>query len=69
MNFLPIWVADRSISTPHTESCSPELRVIIDSGLTGCSRGDEYRLEIGFDGEAAGRQIDFQPALPLTLSG
>lgn len=51
--------------SPHTETCSSELRVILDSALADCSRGSEYRLEIGFDGEAEGRRIDFQPALPL----
>lgn len=54
--------------TPHANALSPELQSLVDAGLICVRSGTVYALELGFDGELHGKQVDFQPMLPLCLS-
>jgi Glyoxalase-like domain len=47
---------------------SPELQTVLDARLIKLRVGTEYCIELGFDGESQGQQVDFRPDLPLILS-
>jgi hypothetical protein len=44
---------------------SPELQAVVDTHQVKLRGGIDYGLELGFDGEKQGQQIDFRPELPL----
>lgn len=59
--------------SPHAESASKELKAMVNASAiarsAGCAielcLGEEYFLELGFDRELKGQQIDFRTELPL----
>jgi Glyoxalase-like domain len=54
--------------TPAANRLSPELQAVINTGQIKVRGGTEYFMELGFDQEQQGKQADFRPELPLTLS-
>jgi len=46
---------------------SLELQSIIQGGPLIFREGEEYRIEVGFDGESRKGQADFRPGLPIVL--
>jgi hypothetical protein len=55
------------IIAPHGGVFSSELKAIAEAGLVGLGSGEEYLMEIGFDGEHETKAMDFRPALPLVF--
>jgi len=53
------------LTSPHAGSPSPELAAVTVSGLAQLRGGSQYLVELGFDEELRGQQVDFQPLLPL----
>ena len=47
------------------EQVSSELQAVVDTHRVKLRGGTDYGLELGFDGERQGQQIDFRPELPL----
>ena len=56
-------------ASPVTDRPSLELQAAIDTQQIELRVGNEYCMELGFDGEQQGWQQDFRPHLPLLLSG
>ncbi|MCC3433781.1 MAG: hypothetical protein JGK08_28620, partial [Microcoleus sp. PH2017_04_SCI_O_A] len=54
--------------SPAANNPSPELQAVIDTNQVKLRKGTEYFLELGFDGEVHGKQVDFRPGLPLIIS-
>jgi hypothetical protein len=54
--------------SPIDQPPSLELRSALNTGQFQLRRGDAYWIELGFDGELAGEQIDFRSELPLVMS-
>ncbi|WP_333207573.1 hypothetical protein [Microcoleus sp. SVA1B1] len=54
--------------TPCGNNPSPELQAVIDTNQVKIRVGAEYFVELGFDGEVQGQQVDFRPGLPLIIS-
>ena len=54
--------------SPVANNPSPELQAIIDTNQVNLRLGTEYFVELGFDGEVQGKQVDFRPGLPLIMS-
>jgi Glyoxalase-like domain len=62
--------------TPTADRPSPELQAAIrqsrryanDIDRIGLRVGGGYCVELGFDGEVQGHQVDFSPGLPLIIS-
>ncbi|XZN92156.1 MAG: hypothetical protein ACM65M_04695 [Microcoleus sp.] len=54
--------------SPVANSRSPELQAVLDTKQIKLSMGTDYCIELGFDGEVQGQQIDLRPGLPLLLS-
>ena len=52
---------------PVSESFSPALTTLIRADLVQVRTGEDYLVEVGFDGESLGRVEDFRPALPLVF--
>lgn len=53
--------------TPHAGPLSPALAAVTQTSLVHIRPGDEYLLELGFDGETRGQSADFRPELPLVI--
>lgn len=53
--------------SPSVESLSAEMQAVLDTDLVKLRWGTEQLLELGFDGELQGHQVDLRPALPLIL--
>jgi hypothetical protein len=53
--------------SPHADELSTGLRVVRGSNLVRLRAGMEFLVELGFDGELQGSQVDFRPELPLVL--
>lgn len=53
--------------SPHANSPSLELQAMVNNNLIGLRLGSAYLVELGFDGESQGQQVDFRPMLPLIL--
>ena len=53
---------------PTANPPSPALQAAIATDEIGLRVGAEYWVELGFDGEAQGQRVDFQPELPLVIS-
>jgi hypothetical protein len=56
-----------SLVSPGASKISPELKAVIEAGLIELRHGDNYSIEIGFDGESQQKVMDFQPAVPLVF--
>jgi hypothetical protein len=46
---------------------SPELQTFLDNNLIKIRSGSNYCIELGFDGERQGQQIDLRSDLPLVI--
>lgn len=53
--------------SPMAEHLSLEMRSVLKTDQLKIRFGDEYCIELGFDGESQGKQIDFRPELPLII--
>jgi hypothetical protein len=51
-----------------TEPPSPELQAVLNTDRVGLRAGVGYCVELEFDGEVQGQQVDFRPGLPLVIS-
>jgi hypothetical protein len=56
------------IISPAANIPSPEFQAVIDTHQVKLRSGTKYCVELGFDGEVQGQQVDFQPGLPLIMS-
>ncbi|AFY99746.1 VOC family protein [Calothrix sp. PCC 6303] len=56
------------VISPVANTPSPELKAVVDTHQVQLRSGIKYCLELGFDGEVKGQQVDFQPGLPLIMS-
>lgn len=54
--------------SPYANRLSPELQAVIDTNQIRVLVGMDYCVELGFDGEEQGKQVDFRPQLPLIMS-
>jgi Glyoxalase-like domain len=54
--------------SPVENNPSPELQAAIDTHQIKLRLGSEYYIELGFDEEVHGQQVDFRPGLPLLVS-
>lgn len=54
--------------SPAVHNLSPELQAVIDTNQIKLRVGVEYCMELGFDGEVQGQQVDFRPGLPMMIS-
>ncbi|MBD2099169.1 hypothetical protein H6F90_29325 [Trichocoleus sp. FACHB-591] len=54
--------------SPTADNPSPEFQAVIDTNQVRVRVGVEYCVELGFDWEVQGHQVDFRPRLPLILS-
>jgi hypothetical protein len=52
---------------PSMASMSSEMQSISESGPLTFRTGEEYHIEVGFDGELSQREEDFRPDLPIVL--
>lgn len=55
--------------SPMANDLSPEMRSVLETSQLKSRIGEEYWIELGFDGESQGKQIDLRPELPLVLNG
>jgi Glyoxalase-like domain len=54
--------------SPIENNPSPALQAAIDTNQIKLRLGSEYYIELGFDREVHGQQVDFRPGLPLIVS-
>jgi hypothetical protein len=54
--------------SPAANNPSPELQAVLDTNQVKLRIGTEYFVELGFDEEVQGQQVDFRPGLPLIIS-
>lgn len=54
--------------SPAASRLSPELQAAIATGQFELRQGNQYCVELGFEGEKQGQTTDFRPDLPLVLS-
>jgi len=54
--------------SPAAKNSSPELEAVLETNQLKLRIGTEYFVELGFDGEVQGQQVDFRPGLPLIIS-
>ena len=54
--------------SPAAHNPSPELQAVLDTNQVKLRIGTEYFVELGFDEEVQGQQVDFRPGLPLIIS-
>ncbi|PSB57138.1 hypothetical protein [Chamaesiphon polymorphus] len=54
--------------SPHAARPSPELQALVAVDRIKLRFGTEYIIELGFDGEGQGQQLDLRSELPLILS-
>ncbi len=53
--------------SPAAAPLSAALQAVVETHLIKRRMGDEYGVELGFDGEQQHQHIDLRPALPLVL--
>ena len=53
---------------PAASNVSPELQAVVNTKQIKLRAGKEHCLELGFDGEMQGQQVDFRSGLPLVMS-
>ncbi|HEY9598644.1 MAG TPA: hypothetical protein V6D33_13335 [Cyanophyceae cyanobacterium] len=56
------------VVSPVTTPPSPEFQAVLDTQQVKLRTGEDYHIELGFDEEAQGQQVDFRPGLPLIFS-
>ncbi|AKG22072.1 hypothetical protein IJ00_13130 [Calothrix sp. 336/3] len=56
------------LAMPTANARSPELQAVIDTNQVRLRIGQENLVELGFDGELQGKQVDFRPELPLLIT-
>lgn len=63
-------VSPVAYALPDAQPTQPslELQAVLDSNHIKLRAGDAYSVELGFDGEGQGQQLDFRPELPLVVS-
>jgi hypothetical protein len=54
--------------SPAADRPSPALQSVLNTDRVKLRAGGGYCVELGFDGEAQGHQVDFRPGLPLVVS-
>ena len=54
--------------SPAANNPSPELQAVLETNQLKLRIGTEYFVELGFDEEVQGQQVDFRPGLPLIIS-
>jgi hypothetical protein len=54
--------------SPTANTVSPELQSVVNTQQIKLREGISYCLELGFDGEMQGQQVDFRPGLPFVMS-
>ena len=54
--------------SPMADYPSPEMRSVLETGQLKLRFGEEYWIELGFDGESQGEHIDFRPEIPLIIN-
>ncbi|MBE9013405.1 hypothetical protein IQ250_24740 [Pseudanabaenaceae cyanobacterium LEGE 13415] len=54
--------------SPTANKLSPELQAVVNTKQIKVREGAEYCIELGFDGEVQGQQVDFRPGLPLIVT-
>jgi hypothetical protein len=57
-----------TVVSPFRDRPSPAWQAVLDTQAIELKFGAQYCVELGFDGETQGQQLDFQSALPLVLS-
>jgi hypothetical protein len=55
------------VITPVASPPSPEFQAVLDTQQVKLRTGEDYCIELGFDEEAQGQQVDFRPELPLII--
>ncbi len=55
------------VVSPHANCLSPELQTVVDMKVIQMRMGANYWVELSFDGTFQGKQISFQPMLPLSM--
>lgn len=53
--------------SPIADHPSVEMRSVLETGQLKLRLGEEYWIELGFDGESQGKQIDIRPELPIII--
>jgi hypothetical protein len=53
---------------PAANQPSPALQAVLNTDRVKLRTGEEYCVELGFDGEVQGDRVDFRPGLPLVIS-
>jgi hypothetical protein len=56
------------IVSPVKNNPSREFQAVIDTNQIKLRVGTKYCVELGFDGELHGQEVDFRPELPLIVS-
>jgi hypothetical protein len=56
------------VVSPAANQLSLEFQAVIDTHQVTLRGGTDYCVELGFDGEGQGQQVDFRPGLPLLMS-
>jgi hypothetical protein len=54
--------------SPTVDSLSPELQAVVNTSQIKLRAGVDHCIELGFDEEVQGQQVDFRPGLPLVMS-
>jgi hypothetical protein len=54
--------------SPAANHLSPELQAVVNTNQIKIQRGADYCMELGFDSEVQGQQMDLRPGLPLVIS-
>jgi hypothetical protein len=54
--------------SPTADNPSSEFQAVINTNQVRLRVGTEYCVELGFDEEVQGHQVDFRPGLPLIVS-
>lgn len=55
------------VISPVIANSSAEFQAVLDTQQVQRSIGSDYCIELGFDGEVQGQQVDFRPRLPLII--
>jgi hypothetical protein len=53
--------------SPHATSVSTAFEALLSTRIVLRLTGTEHLVELGFDGESAGRKADFRPGLPIVF--
>lgn len=56
-----------NLISPNIDAPSESLQAAVGTGVITLSAGEAYTMELGFDHEMQGQQIDLRPDLPLVM--